>query len=97
LISKRIETGSKKDEKRIEALIKKSKEIDKQISPLIKKTQNIFNRYWGEVMRTGIEESYFAYQVDRFACIYMSKLSELLAMSPRTYFRSNKRPLPHEM
>jgi HAD superfamily 5'-nucleotidase-like hydrolase len=97
LISKRIETGSQKNEKKIDGLIKKSMAIDKQISPLIKKTQNIYNKYWGEVMRTGIEESYFAYQVDRFACIYMTRLSDLLAMSPRTYFRSHKRLLPHEV
>lgn len=97
LISQRIETGTQKNEKKIEALIKKSMAIDKQISPLITKTQNIYNKYWGEVMRVGIEESYFAYQVDRFACIYMAKLSDLLAMSPRTYFRSHKRLLPHEM
>jgi hypothetical protein len=97
LISKRIETGNQKNEKKIEALIKKSMAIDKQISPMITKTQNIYNKYWGEVMRVGIEESYFAYQVDRFACIYMAKLSDLLHMSPRTYFRSHKRLLPHEL
>jgi HAD superfamily 5'-nucleotidase-like hydrolase len=97
LISIKIESGKKTQEKKIESLIKKSHEIDKKISPLIKKQNKLFNPYWGEVMRVGIEESYFAHQVERFACIYMAKLSQLLALSPRTYFRSFKRPLPHEL
>jgi HAD superfamily 5'-nucleotidase-like hydrolase len=71
-------------------------EIDKMISPLIKQQQQMFNPYWGEVMRTGIDESYFAYQVERFACVYMTRLADLLAMSPRTYFRSLRRPMAHD-
>ena len=42
-------------------------------------------------------ESYFAYQVDRFACIYMEKLSDLLEHSPLTYLRSNRRSLAHDI
>jgi HAD superfamily 5'-nucleotidase-like hydrolase len=97
LISKRIETKKDVDSKKIEGLIKKSSDIDKKISPLIRKLQKMFNPYWGEVMRVGIEESYFAYQVERYACVYMARLSHLLEISPRTYFRSSKRALPHEI
>lgn len=97
LISKKIETGSSTYEKKINSLIAQSAKIDKKIGPLIKAHTALYNRYWGEVMRAGIEESYFAYQVERFACIYMARLSHLLKLSPRSYFRSNKRPLPHEL
>lgn len=97
LISKKIETGKNTDEKKITSLISRSTEIDKKIGPLIKKHTALYNRYWGEVMRVGIEESYFAYQVERFACIYMARLSHLLKLSPRAYFRSHKRPFPHEL
>jgi HAD superfamily 5'-nucleotidase-like hydrolase len=96
LISEQIENDHTKHEKEIEKLLHDISEIDKKISPLIRQQQKMFNPYWGEVMRVGIEDSYFAYQVDRFACVYMAKLSDLLAISPRTYFRSHKRPMPHE-
>lgn len=96
LISKQIEGSNTAHEKEIESLLHEISEIDRQVSPLIRQQQKIFNPYWGEVMRVGIEESFFAYQVDRFACVYMSRLAELLAVSPRTYFRSQKRLLPHE-
>ncbi len=97
LISRKIETGKNTDEKKINALIKKAMALDKEISPLIRKQQKLFNPQWGEVMRVGIEESYFAYQVERFACIYTARLGHFLKMSPRTYYRSMRRPLPHEV
>jgi HAD superfamily 5'-nucleotidase-like hydrolase len=71
-------------------------QLDGQIAPLIKETQAAFNPTWGEIMRAGNEESYFANQVDRFADIYMPTLADLLATSPRSYFRAYRRPLAHE-
>ena len=97
LISRKIEHGESGLSPQIEKLLDEINDIDRKVAPLIQSQQKLFNPYWGEVMRVGIEESYFAYQVERFACVYMSKLSDLLEMSPRTYFRSPKRPLPHEM
>lgn len=96
LISEQIETGTEKNESEIRKLLNEISGIDKQLSPLIQKQQATFNPLWGEVMRVGIEESYFAYQVDRFACIYMAKLSDMLAESPRHYFRAPRRDLAHD-
>jgi len=55
-----------------------------------------FNPYWGEILRAGSEESRFAEQVEKYACIYMTKVSDLWEHSPKTYFRPIKRILPHE-
>ena len=97
LISEQIEAGNKSHEDEIHQMLGQISEIDKSVSPLLKQQQQLFNPYWGEVMRTGIEESYFAHQVDRFACVYMAKLGDLMATSPRTYFRSWRRPLAHDL
>jgi HAD superfamily 5'-nucleotidase-like hydrolase len=97
LISEKIETGKPTNETEIQKLLKQISEIDHKISPMIQKQQSMFNQHWGEVFRAGIEESYFAYQVERFACIYMSQLSDLLDKSPRTYFRSHRRAMAHEI
>lgn len=96
-ISLKIETGKEADESKVQELQSQITELDKTISSLIKKQQTMFNSHWGEIMRAGNEESYFAHQVDRFACIYMAKLPDLLDMSPRTYFRASRRPLSHEV
>lgn len=97
LISTAIESDSERDEPAVLLLQKEMAEIDKQIGELIRKHQAHFNKYWGEVMRAGNEESYFAYQIERFACIYMAKLADLTVYSPRTYFRAPRRPMAHEM
>lgn len=72
-------------------------QIDLKISDLIERHKVLFNSQWGEVMRIGYEESYFAWQVERFACIYMAHLNDLLELSPRTYFRGFRRVMAHEL
>lgn len=75
-------------------------EIDKvnsKISELLEKYRQHFNPYWGELMRAGLEESRLADQVEKYACVYMTKVSDLLQYSPRTYFRPIKRTLAHEI
>lgn len=97
LVSSRIETGSEDGAARVQELQARIAELDREISELIRQHQAHFNKYWGEVMRAGNEESYFANQTERFACIYMAKLGDLLACSPRTYFRAPRRPMAHEL
>lgn len=70
--------------------------IDAEISKLLKDEQTFYNPKWGRVFRAGAEESYFAHQVDRFACVYMDKLADLLEQSPLTYFRAHRRLLAHD-
>ncbi len=97
LITRRIDASDDTNETRIQELQSQISDIDKVISANIKKQQSVFNPHWGEIMRAGNEESYFATQVDRYACVYMPKLSDLLEYSPRTYFRAARRPLAHEL
>ena len=96
LISEKIETGNNSLGDQVDENLKKVNEIDQKLGPLIQEQQKLYNQHWGEVMRVGNEVSYFAYQVERFACIYSPKLSDILALSPRTYFRAERHPLPHE-
>ncbi len=83
-----------------EELNKLFNEIDKvnhSISESLEEHRKFFNPYWGEMMRAGLEESRFADQVEKYACIYMTKVSDLMSYSPRTYFRPLRRTLPHEL
>ncbi|MCC6138911.1 MAG: HAD-IG family 5'-nucleotidase, partial [Bdellovibrionaceae bacterium] len=96
LASEEVETGADHD-KEMKRLQDEAMKIDQQISHFIQQIQAIFNKYWGQTMRAGNEESYFAYQVDRFADIYMPSIADLMATSPRTYFRAIRRPLAHEI
>ncbi len=72
-------------------------EINSQISVSLTELKNCFNPFWGEILRAGSEESRFAEQVEKYACIYMTKVSDLYNYSPKTYFRPDKRLMPHEI
>ncbi|MBX2988403.1 MAG: HAD-IG family 5'-nucleotidase [Bdellovibrionaceae bacterium] len=96
LMTRKVDEG-RLDENRVETLQKSIAEIDSQISALIKTQHTLYNPNWGQLMRAGNEESYLAYQIERYACVYMPKLSDLLELSPRTYFRAPRRPLSHEI
>jgi HAD superfamily 5'-nucleotidase-like hydrolase len=96
LVSKKIEKRFDDNNEKIDSLQKEIHEIDHKISPLISQKRKCFNPFWGEIMRTGIEPSFFASQVERYACIYFSDLKDFFSLSPRSYLRSEFRKLPHE-
>ena len=54
------------------------------------------NPYWGLVLKEGGEKSRFGDQVEDYACIYTSRVSNLLFYSPTQYFRSRRGRMPHE-
>jgi len=71
--------------------------LNSRISKLLDDLKPHFNPYWGEIFRAGIEESRYAEQVEKYACIYMTKVSDLFKYSPKTYFRPARRLLAHEI
>lgn len=94
---KRKEEKKEVDRKDISKLFAEIERINEEISTLLDEYREFFNPHWGELMRAGQEESRMADQVEKYACIYMAKVSDLLAHSPKTYFRPAKRILPHEL
>ncbi len=55
-----------------------------------------YNPYWGSVFKEGAENSRFGRQVEYYACVYTSRVSNLLYYSPTQYFRSPRHWMPHE-
>ncbi len=71
-------------------------DLNARISALLRRYKEFFNPYWGEILRAGFDESRYAEQVEKYACIYMTKVSDLYDYSPKTYFRPYRRIMPHE-
>jgi len=80
----------------LDALFEATDQINRQIADLLNAYRAYFNPFWGEVLRAGQEESRYADQIDKYACIYMTKVSDLYDYSPKTYFRPFNRVMPHE-
>lgn len=96
LFDREIEKGKKPDKDKIQFHFKKIEKVDKKLGKLIKSHSQYFNPYWGETMRAGVEPSRLAGQIEKYACIYMSKISDFEEYSPRTYYRPRKKTLSHE-
>ncbi len=89
--------GRKIDHRQLDSLFEQTDAINVTIADKLAAYRSCFNPYWGEILRSGQEESRYADQMDRYACIYMCKVSDLYDYSPKTYFRPQRRLMPHEL
>ncbi|KAA8537624.1 hypothetical protein F0562_027232 [Nyssa sinensis] len=55
-----------------------------------------FHKVWGQLLKTGYQNSRFAHQVERFACLYTSQVTNLSLYSPNKYYRPSEDFMPHE-
>uniref|UniRef100_A0ACD5X4T6 Uncharacterized protein n=1 Tax=Avena sativa TaxID=4498 RepID=A0ACD5X4T6_AVESA len=55
-----------------------------------------FHKVWGQLMKTGYQNSRFAHQVERFACLYCSQVTNFGLYSPNKYYRPSEDYMPHE-
>lgn len=70
--------------------------IDDQIGVLAKASGELMNPHWGLIMRAGNDKSHFTRQVENYADIYMSRVSNFLRLTPFAYLRSPRNLLPHD-
>ncbi|XP_043709571.1 5'-nucleotidase domain-containing protein 4-like isoform X2 [Telopea speciosissima] len=61
-----------------------------------RKCHQKFHKVWGQLMKTGFQNSRFAHQVERFACLYTSQVTNLSLYSPDKYYRPSEDFMPHE-
>jgi 5'-nucleotidase len=55
-----------------------------------------FNPHWGPLFREGYEISKFGEQVEAYACVYTSRVSNFRFYSPNRHFRGARDRMPHE-
>jgi 5'-nucleotidase len=81
----------------IRALRARLVELDQRIAPLAKQSNELLSVRWGPLMRCGNDKSHLARQIERYADVYMSRVSNLLAYTPFAYLRAPRVNLPHEV
>ena len=70
--------------------------LREQMRHKLKEYHQKFHHIWGEIMRTGFQNSRFAAQVENYACLYTSRLTNLNFYSPEKTFRGANDFLPHD-
>ena len=83
-------------DRELEDVRKKLLELDDLIAPLAIAAGQLNNERWGLLMRSGVDKSLFARQVERYADVYTSRVSNLLYATPHGYLRAFRSPLPHD-
>lgn len=71
--------------------------VDAEAIALEREIAQRFHAFWGSLLKEANETSSFGDQVEEYACVYTSRVSNFLAYSPLQYFRSPRDLLPHEL
>jgi len=72
-------------------------ELDERIAPLAREASGFGNPTWGPLMRAGNDKSLFARQVERYADVYTSRVSNFRSETPFAYLRAARGSLPHDV
>ncbi|PTL83321.1 HAD-IG family 5'-nucleotidase [Vitiosangium sp. GDMCC 1.1324] len=71
-------------------------QLDAEIAPMARAASELANPIWGLLTRAGNDKSHLARQVERYADIYTSRVSNFLFATPFVYLRSPRGSLPHD-
>ncbi|MBI5532192.1 MAG: HAD-IG family 5'-nucleotidase [Deltaproteobacteria bacterium] len=83
-------------EARVQHLREALAELDTTVAPMARASAELLNPRWGLLTRAGNDKSHLARQIERYADIYTSRVSNLLYATPYVYLRSPRGSLPHD-
>ncbi|MGZ3416630.1 MAG: HAD-IG family 5'-nucleotidase [Polyangiales bacterium] len=85
---------SKRAVERVRTLLREIETSAREIEARVDET---FHPYWGSLLKEGTETSSFGDQVEEYACLYTSRVSNFFHYSPLQSFRSPRDLMPHEL
>jgi 5'-nucleotidase len=91
-----LEQGRREMKHELELLRHALRDADARIGDLERVVELGFNRYWGLTFKEGHENSRFGEQIEDYACLYTSRVSNFLSYSPMQYLRALRATMPHE-
>jgi 5'-nucleotidase len=92
----REESPWRAEKRAIEGIRQSLREDEDRARALERAADDRFHRYWGSIFKQGVEVSLFGDQVEEYACLYTTRVSNLGRYSPTHYFRSPRDLMPHE-
>lgn len=71
--------------------------LDQKIGPMLDEDGELFNKRWGYLSRAGLwDKSHLMRQIEKYADIYTSRVSNFLQYTPFMYFRAQEQNLAHD-
>ncbi len=71
--------------------------VESELQASERRIDQRFHPYWGSLLKEENEQSSFGAQVEEYACLYTSRVSDFLLYSPQQYFRSPRDEMAHEL
>jgi 5'-nucleotidase len=71
--------------------------VDAELHAIERHVDHRFHPFWGSLLKEENEQSSFGAQVEEYACVYTSRVSNFLFYSPQQYFRSPRDEMAHEL
>jgi 5'-nucleotidase len=93
----RLEEARRQARATLDSLRTRSQLMAEEVVALDLRIDRAFNPSWGSCLREGNENSRFGEQVNDYADLYTSKVSNFAFYSPLRYFQAPRRPMPHEV
>jgi 5'-nucleotidase len=93
----RLEDARKVTRQAVDSLRDRAGLMDAEVDSLEARIDHAYNSHWGSCLREGNENSRFGEQVNDYADLYTSRVSNFGPYSPLRYFRAPRRPMPHEI
>jgi len=91
-----IEVDRVRYKRAVEGIRGKLRQIEIEVTAIERRINLRFHPYWGSLLKEGNEQSSFGKQVDDYACVYTSRVSNFLSYSPQQSFRSPRDVMAHE-
>ncbi len=73
------------------------RQVEGELTVIAHRIDRRFQPYWGSLLKEENETSSFGSQVEEYACLYTSRVSNFLFYSPQQYFRSPRDEMAHEL
>jgi 5'-nucleotidase len=91
-----LELERREMKRELERLRRALRDADGRVRELERSVELGLNKYWGLTFKEGNENSRFGEQIEDYACIYTSRVSNFVFYSPMQYLRALRAAMPHE-
>ena len=96
-LRQRLEDERRAARASVDGLRDRANLMTNELDSLEQRIDRAYNPHWGSCLREGNENSRFGEQVNDYADLYTSRVSNFGPYSPLRYFRAPRRPMPHEI
>jgi 5'-nucleotidase len=92
-----LDTERQREKRAIERIRTALRELEEESRDRARRVDATFHPFWGSIFKLGVELSSFGDQVENYACLYTTRVSNFLWYSPLHFFRSPRDFMPHEI